>query len=128
MGPLFEVWDRILLLGEALEFGGIFQKICIKIIKNMKNFRTCKFFSEKFSVLGAVWGNKNYFIKNRVEWLGKLPDVKKFNNLIKNSIVRLQNLRNFKKSEGFFRKIFTTQRTIKHYTVYWVTGGEAARL
>ena len=65
-GPFFESQDKIFLLGEAIECGVIFKKICIKIIKNMKItekiLEQMQVFIEKFHFLCAVGKNKNYYI------------------------------------------------------------------
>ena len=37
-GPLFDGQNEILLLGKALKFGVIFQKISLKLIKMWKNY------------------------------------------------------------------------------------------
>ena len=64
-GPFFTSRDKILLLGEALQFGGIFQKICIKIIKNLKDYEDisekCKFFTIIF-IFRAVLGKLGIII------------------------------------------------------------------
>ena len=38
-GPFFKGGDKILILGEALKFGVIFPKVCMKINKTMENNR-----------------------------------------------------------------------------------------
>ena len=48
-GPFFRGRDKILLLGEALTFGGNFSKICLKIIKTIKGLEKIAEKSERFA-------------------------------------------------------------------------------
>ena len=37
-GPIFRGWNEILLLGEAIKFGILFQKFALKLMKKLKKY------------------------------------------------------------------------------------------
>ena len=55
-GPIFRGWNEILLLGKALKFGVIFQKLALKLIKICKMIgkirEKCKFYGNFFKFSG----------------------------------------------------------------------------
>ena len=65
-GPIFRGWNEILLVGKALKFGVIFQKLALKLIKIAKlleKFEKNANFSESF--LNFLAGN-NFLIIGKI--------------------------------------------------------------
>ena len=52
--------DKILLVGQSYDIWGNFSKICIKIIKNLKNYwenlRKMQFYPKNFQLSTKMWG------------------------------------------------------------------------
>ena len=62
-GPFFESRDKILLLGKALKFGVIFQKLALKLFKLCKIMETMQNFHENVRFFARAEGKyKNYYI------------------------------------------------------------------
>ena len=72
-GPIFRGWSEILLLGKALKFGVIFQKLTLTLIKICKIIvkirEKCKFFGKFFKIFwpGIIF---NYMKNKELIWTG----------------------------------------------------------
>ena len=68
-GPIVRGWNEILLLGKALKFGVIFQKLALKLIKLCKIIGKIR---EKFKFFGKLF--KNFLVVNNFLIIGKISN------------------------------------------------------